>query len=196
MKKHLIWKLLFASFALTGTPIVAADAMTKPIAMRIVNFKTCVETSKAGKQEQAAFEALKKQIELTLEDKEKTLNDLANKLNDVDYLDSLSPEAETELKRKFRALNQELNQQQNQFFQSLNQTNVRVVQKLSELVGKASTEVAQKQGIQMILNEETSFFYAPDLDISKDVVAVMDRMYEAEVTNAKQNASGQEGKKG
>ena len=84
-----------------------------------VDFKECVEGSKLGKQEQSTFENLKKQMEKALEEQEKTLTDLATKLNDTDYLDSLTPEAETELKRKFRALNQEMNQVQSQYYQTL-----------------------------------------------------------------------------
>ncbi len=72
----------------------------------VVNFKTCVEQSEMGKKEQANFESLKKQMEGVLEEKEKALNEIANKFNDPDYLDSLSPEAEAELKHKFRSLNQ------------------------------------------------------------------------------------------
>lgn len=153
--------------------------------VRIVNFKTCVEQSKTGKQEQAAFDALKKKMETSLEDKEKVLTDLATKMEDADYLDSLSPEAETELKRKFRALSQEYTQQQSQFFQALNQTNVKVIQKLNEIVAKAAHTVGQEQGIDLILNQEASFYNSDDLDISKDIVIVMDQMHSKESSDAK-----------
>src|SRR5580698_1424612 len=87
----------------------------------IVNFGTCVSDSKLGKQEQASFESLKKQMATLLEDTEKQLSDLTAKFNDPEYLDGLSPEAEEELKNKFRTLNEELGRYQNQYYQVMNQ---------------------------------------------------------------------------
>lgn len=171
---------LFAS--LSGAALAAAmlcsatPSDSKPLNIRVVCFKKCVEESKLGKQEQANFEALKKQMESTLTEKEKTLNDMASKFNDPDYLDSLSPEAETDLKRKARALSQELSQQQNQFYQTLSQTNMQVVQKLSETVTKVADQIAKAEKIDLILNEESAFYYSPEIDISAKVIAAMDQM--------------------
>jgi outer membrane protein len=145
----------------------------------IVSFKSCVEQSKIGKQEQANFEGLKKQMESVLAEKEKSLNDMASKFNDPDYLDSLSPEAETELKRKFRGLNQEIAQQQNQYMQTLQQTNFKVVQKLQDQVTKAATIVAKNEKLDLILNDEGTFYFAPALNISDKIVGILDKDYEA-----------------
>lgn len=143
-----------------------------------VNFKLCVEESKLGKQEQASFEAMKKQMENVVEEKEKTLNDLANKLNDADQLDLMSPEAETELKRKFRGLSQEMSQIQQQFYQTLQQANFKIVQTLSEAVNKAAEQVAKDQKLDLVLNDETCFFANKALDVSTKVVTEMDRQFD------------------
>lgn len=169
------------SLALTGicflSSPLSADVGGKAPVVRIVNFKTCVEQSKMGKHEQATFEGLKKQMESVLEEKEKVLNDHASKVNDPDYLDSLSAEAETDLKRKFRAMSQEIAQLQNQYYQALSQTNMKVLQKLNEVVVEASKKIAKEKNIDLILNEESAFFYSSDLDISSEVVAFMDKNY-------------------
>lgn len=157
----------------------------QPINIKVVTFKTCVEGSKLGKQEQASFEALKKQMESALESKENVLNEMAQKFEDPDYLDSLSPEAETELKRKFRALNQEYTTIQNQYVQTLSQTNMKVVQKITEVVAKATAEVAKRLKIYLVLNDESAFFISPELDISTQVVAVMDEMFDQEAKETK-----------
>lgn len=179
MNKYLIVWLLLAS-----TMLSAADE-GKTLKTRFINFKNVVEKSKLGKQEQGSFETLKKQMETVLEEKEKTLNDMMTKLENADYLDSISPEAETDLKRKFRALSQELNQQQNQYYQTLNQANFKIVQKLTEFVNKAANKVAKRDSIDMIVNEESTFFYNPVLDISEQIVAVMDEDFEKELKAAK-----------
>lgn len=163
---------------------VSADEV-KSLKTRFVNFKSVVEKSKLGKLEQGNFEALRKQMEVVLEEKEKSLNEMMSKLDDPNYLDSISPEAETELKRKFRALSQEVTQLQNQYYQTLNQANFKIVQKLTDVVNKAADKVAKKHNIDMIVNEETTFFYNPSLDISEQIVAVMDEDFDKDVKAVK-----------
>lgn len=167
--------------ALCPTKACAAEGafeQTKPLRIAVVNFKTCVEKSKIGQKEQSTFDGMKKQMENILKDKEKSLNEVASKFNDIDYLDSLSPDAETELKRQFRTLNQEFNQQQSQFYQVLSQANVTIVQKLTDSVTKASTEVAKANKIDLILSEDSGFYHAASLDISSLVIKAMDEAFE------------------
>ncbi len=177
-------KFFIGCLLLLSTTVNAAEEV-KTLKTRFINFKNVVEKSKLGKLEQGNFETLKKQMETVLEEKEKSLNDMMAKLENADYLDSISPEAETDLKRKFRALSQELNQQQNQYFQTLNQANFKIVQKLTEEVNKAANKVAKKDNIDMIVNEESTFFYNPVLDISELIVAAMDEDFEKELKAAK-----------
>jgi outer membrane protein len=173
----------------SAVPTSSTFEQKKPPRIASVNFKTCVEKSKLGQKEQSSFEAMKKQMETILEEKEKALTDVASKFNDIDYLDSLSPEAEAELKRQFRTLNQEFNQQQNQFYQQLSQTNMQVIQKLNDAVTKAAEEVAKKNQIDIVLNQDGCFFCVAGIDISNLVVRVMDETYEKESKDAKPSAS-------
>jgi outer membrane protein len=182
----------FAAVSLCGAAETAVKEQTaggklsdQNLNVKVVTFKTCVEGSKLGKQEQASFEALKKQMESVLESKEKVLNEMAQKFEDPDYLDSLSPEAETELKRKFRALNQEYTTVQNQYVQTLSQTNMKVVQNITEVLTKATAVVAKRHNISLVLNDESAFFISPDLDISAQVIAVMDEMFEQDAKETK-----------
>lgn len=179
--------LLLAAFSLCS----AADAFeqSKPPRIAVVDFKKCVEKSKVGQKEQAGFEAMKKQMETILEEKEKSLTDVASKFNDIDYLDSLSPEAEAELKRQFRTLNQEFNQQQNQFYQQLSQTNMLVIQKLNDAVTKAAEDVAKKNQIDIVLNQDGCFYCTDKIDISAMVVKAMDEIFEKEGKDAKPAAA-------
>lgn len=171
-------------FNLLASMSLVAAGPTTPPKVAIVNFKQVVEESKLGKQEQASFENLKKQMEAVIGEKEKSLNEVASKLNDADYLDSLTPEAETELKRKFRAMNQELSQQQAQYYQALQQSNMKIVQKLQEAITKACEQVAKDDKVDLILNDEACFFTHPDLNVSSKVVKILDQMNEQEIKDA------------
>lgn len=163
----------FAALLVLGSTLEAAG-------LGVVDFKICVENSKMGKKERENFDVLKKKMEGQLEEKEKSLKDMATKLEDTDYLDSLSPEGETDLKRKFRALNQEMATLQNQFLQLLQQTNVKILQKMHESVEKASASVAKEKGLDAVLNKEACFFVTPALDISNTVVERLDKQFEEE----------------
>lgn len=176
---------LTLSFLMPQSAEAAAAKADQGLKIRYVNFKSCIENSKLGKQEQANFDSLKKQMETMLSEKDKTLSDLAEKLEDPDYLDSLSPEAETEIKRKFRTLSQEMTQQQNQYLQTLQQTNFKVLEKLDHAITEACKILAQKNGYNSINNDEATFYYDKDLDISQEVVAIMDELFDKEAKEAK-----------
>lgn len=144
----------------------------------IVNFKKCVESSKLGKQQQQTFEQMKAQMESLLQQKEKEFTDISTKLNDPDYLDGLTPEAENEMKTKFRNLNQELATTQNQFLQTLQQANVQIVHMLSEEVSNAAGDIAKSKGFDTVLNVDAVFYSKPSLDISEQVIAKMDEKFD------------------
>ncbi|MFI5334146.1 MAG: OmpH family outer membrane protein, partial [Chlamydiales bacterium] len=133
-------KLLLSLF--TSTLLCTSSAFAADAGVGVVNFGNCVTDSKLGKQEQASFEALKKQLSSLLEDTEKQLNEISTKLNDQEFMDGLSPEGEEELKNKFQNLNEELNRYQSQYYQVLNQANMRIIQMLSTSISTAAEKVA------------------------------------------------------
>lgn len=169
--------------ASTAAPAYAADA-TATVKVGVVNFKQCVEKSKLGKQEAASFEALKTQAEQVLQGKEKELAALAQKLDDADYLDSLSHEAEAELKHKFRALNQEMAQQQQQLYQTLSQANFKIVQKLTDAVSSKAKEIGQKLNLNLVINEDACFYYHDGLDITDKVISGLDEAFDKQTAPA------------
>lgn len=171
--KHRFIPILLTAVGLASTAFTADAAPS----FGIVNFGACVSDSKLGKQEQASFESLKKQMTTLLEDTEKQLNDMAAKFNDPEYLDGLSPEAEEDLKTKFRTLNEELGRYQNQYYQVMNQANMRIVQTISGSINAAAEKVASAKKLSMVVNKDACFYYVPGLDITSMVVAEMDKTY-------------------
>ena len=151
----------------------------------VVNTKKCLEESKLGKQEKANFEKMKLQMESVLEDKERELEEIEARLEDEDYLDSATDEVVNELKRKKRSLRNEGMQLQGQYLQTLQQANVKIVQKLTDMIGKSSEQVAQEtantsQPIEIIFMDEACTFYAPRLDVSDKIIAKMNALFDAE----------------
>jgi outer membrane protein len=175
MKRFLIATALTAG-SLTAS-LLGADA---PHKIGVVNFATCVTDSKYGQQEQNAFEAMKKQMSSLMEDTEKQLREITEKLQDKDYLDGLSPEAEQELKNKYNTLSDEMQRYQQQFYQVLQQTNYKLVQNIGTQIGTASEKVAAAKGINAVINKEACFYYLPSLDITSDVIKEMDKVFEAD----------------
>lgn len=165
----------------------ATSSQTSSLKVGIVNFKTCFEGSKLGKQEQGRFEQIKKQLEATIEAKEKELNELSPKFSD-EYLDTLSPEAEAELKGKYQKLAHDLSQQQNQYYNMLQQANFQIVQAVTEAVSDAAKKVAAAKGLDLTLNEEVCFSHNDAFGISKEVIAQMDAAFDKKQTEAEKPA--------
>ncbi len=183
MKRHFVPVLLAA----LGLSTAAFSAESAP-SFGIVNFGTCVSDSKLGKQEQASFETLKKQMSTLLEDTEKQINELSAKFNDPEYLDGLSPDAEEELKNKFRTLNEELSRYQNQYYQVMNQANMRIIQTLGTSINTASEKVAKDKKLTMVVNKDACFYYTPDRDVTNFVIAEMDKNF---VQDSKKQANAE-----
>lgn len=158
--------------------LVSATATSSK--MGVVNFKKCVEGSKFGKQEQARFQDMEKQFQTTLEAKQKEANEMASKFSE-EYLDTLTPEAEAELKAKYSKVNQELNQLESQAYNMMHQANYQIVQKLNDAVAKASEGVAKAKGLDVAFNSDACFYSSDALDISNDVIAEMDKQHAQEI---------------
>jgi outer membrane protein len=159
-----------------AVPAAPAAASMISLPIGVIDFKACVEKSRTGKQEQTSFEEMKKKMDLSLQEKQKLLQEINAKLNDEDYTDSLSNEALAELKHKFRMMGQELAQQEEQCYQLLGQHNAQAIQKLQSLVEKAAEMVAKQEGLLMIQNREACFYYAPQLDKTDLVVSQLDKL--------------------
>ncbi len=177
-------RFILTLFTAMGLSTAAFSAEPIP-SVGVVNFGTCVSNSKLGQQEQSSFESLKKQMATLLEDTEKQLSELSAKFNDPEYLDGLSPEAEEELKNKFRTLNEELSRYQNQYYQVMNQANMRIIQTISTGINSASEKVAKEKKLNMVVNKDACFFYASALDVTDLIIAEMDKNF---ATNSKKQA--------
>lgn len=171
-------KKLLMIAVLSASALVAGESAAK---VGVVNFATCVTDSKYGKQEQSSFESMKKQMTTLIEDNEKQLREISEKFQDKDYLDGLSPDAEEELKVKFRNLSEELNRYQQQYYQVLNQANYKLIQSMGKNINSAAEKVAANKGINMVVNQEACFYCLPSLDITAEVIKEMDKNFELDV---------------
>jgi len=175
-------RYLVTAFILAGLQLCAAEQK-----VGIVNMENVFMETKLGKQEQASFETMRKQFSSLLEDTDKQLRDLHEKLSDKDTLDGLSPEAEAEMKNKFAQLNEEMNRYQQQYSQFLQQGQQRLVQSIFGGITQASEKIAAAKGYTMILNKQACFYSAPTLDVTTDMIKEMDKNFEDE---AKKQAAG------
>lgn len=157
----------------------------------VVNFASCVTESKAGKQEEENVQNVRKQIASMAEATEKELKELTAKLDDTEFVDSLSPKAEEEMRLKVQTLQEDMGRYQNQFYQFLQQAQYQMYQKMSGSIAKASEAVAKEKKLDYVINKEACFYIRTDLDVTKEVIAVMDRDFDA-APKAKELSKDQE----
>lgn len=174
-----MYKTLFLSVFAT-TALFAKDA---PV-IGAVNFNTCTSESKSGKKEQESFEALRNHMASLVENTEKEIKELSAKFEDSEYLDSLSPKAEEELRLRFQTLQEDMGRYQSQFYQIMQQAHYQTMQKMQGAIAKAAEKVAKEQKLDYVLNREVCFYINPDLDVTSSVIVEMDRLFDADPTNA------------
>jgi len=146
----------------------------------IVNFGTCLSESKIGKKEQGNIEALRKQMSAMMTETENKLRDLDAKFADSEYLDSLSPQAEEEMKATHQSLQEDLGRYQQQFYQMIQGANYQLVQKMSNSISAASEKIAKQKKFKYVINKEACFYVGSDLDVTPLVIQEMDKTFELE----------------
>lgn len=155
---------------------VANEANTKKIG--VTNFSQCLSDSKYGKKEQESLENLRNHMQSLVQDTEKSLKEKVALLQDPDHLDGLSPDAEKELRMQVQMLSEEMGKYQNQFYQVLNQAQMKMVQNMSEQIKSAAETVAKSHGFSFVVNKDACFYY--DEDVTNLVLEQLDVNFDIE----------------
>ncbi|MBS0647672.1 MAG: OmpH family outer membrane protein [Verrucomicrobia bacterium] len=167
------------ALVLAGLQLFAPLSAAEP-KVGIVNFENIFTETQLGKQEQASFETMRKQFASLLEDTNKQLKEIDDKLQDKDYLDGLSPEAEQEMRGKFAQLSEEMNRYNQQYYQFMQQGQNKMIQAVFGGLNQAAEKMAAAKGYTMILNKQACFYSAPTLDITNDMIKEMDKSFDEE----------------
>lgn len=168
-------KRTFLAISCLGASLFASEKAS----IGVVNFASCITESKSGQKEQEGMENIRKQMSSTIENTEKELKEISAKFEDTEFLDSLSPKAEEELKLKYQTLQDDLGRYQNQFYQVLQHSQYQVIQKMSGEIVKAAEVVAKEHHLELIVNKEACFYNRPDLDVTQSVIQQMDKSFES-----------------
>lgn len=182
---QMIIGLIFAACA-TVTSLSAQSATSfssqQSLKVGVINTRRCMEEAKASKHERTNLEKMKSQMESVLKDKEKAIQSIQSKLQDEDYMDSLSDEAERELKHKRKTLMEEGMELNKQFVDTLENANMKIVQSLIEQISKICKEIAvdPTQPLDIIFTSEACTYYGEQLDITDRVLAKLDARFDAE----------------
>ena len=167
--------LLFISLSLVSSPAFAASSTSM---IGIVNLRRCLEESALGKKEAAEFEKMKKQFSNSMGKMEEELSSIYSKLQDDDYMEGLSESAATELRKKFEELSAEYNTAQGQYYQILNQSNLKRMQKIMDEVKKASEIVRVQEGLSVLLNEDVVLAIDASADKTDDIIKILDDSFQ------------------
>ena len=167
--------LLFISLSLVSSPAFAASSTST---IGIVNLRSCLEESALGKKEAAEFEKMKKQFSNSMGKMEEELSSIYSKLQDDDYMEGLSESAATELRKKFEELSAEYNTAQGQYYQILNQSNLKRMQKIMDEVKKASEIVRVQEGLSVLLNEDVVLAIDASADKTDDIIKILDDSFQ------------------
>lgn len=169
---------------LSNTPAKEVDLTTnddkRNITIGIVSFANCIQESKYGKREQSTLKALQNQITSLVKDTEQQLQEIASKLNDPEYIDTLSPEGEQELKIKFQNHQEDLMRYQQQYSEFINQANYKVMQTMFFHVKNAAKVVSEKLNLDYVLDENSVICNNAGIEVTNQVIQELDMLFEKE----------------
>ncbi len=174
--RHYSW-ILAGCLAFSG--MACADT-TPAFNMGTVNMQKCVEKSLVGQKYDKDIRDLETKLKASLDEKQTALKDIADKLKNEDYLDSISPEAEQELQAKGQNMQMELQQLNQQAMQMMQQARGMAMQELSRQIGAASQDVAKERAFSLVISEEACLFTSTTNDVTDAVVAKMNATFEKE----------------
>ena len=152
------------------------------VSVAIVDVRKCAEHSKMGKQEQKNVRELTDQVQKALEDKKKAAEDLHAKLEDQDYIDSITPEEELKQKQQLQAMIQEFMQLRQEYApQAMQQAQGMYAQKMGQAVSASAKRVAKDRGYDVVLNSDSSFYFKDSLEITSEVILDMNTLYDQQI---------------
>lgn len=186
-KKMMKAALMLALFSVATLSYAEAEE----IRVGVVDFRTCLEKSYIGQAEQQKLEAMRNEMVNSLESKEKLLTEVMEKLKKPEYLDTLSPQAEEELQKQYASLSEEIQMYQNQAYQALNQAQMKMFQSVSEQVAKSAEYLARENNLDIVLNQESCFYFKRPLEMTQIVVQELNRHFQPE-TDSTQTADAGE----
>ncbi|MDE3055380.1 MAG: OmpH family outer membrane protein [Verrucomicrobiota bacterium] len=174
-------------------PILAAlsFATAEEKSFAVVNFNDCYKDSKLAQHEREGVEMLQTQMGSLIESTQKELKEISAKFEDSEYLDTLSPQAEEELRAKQDGLQERLQSYQEQLYQIMHQAHYQAIYKLRAAVSTAAQKIAHENGFQYVLNQESCFYVDPELNVTTLVITEMDREFDQEMASAQEAQDGQ-----
>lgn len=166
------------TICLTLTTLLLGFKATALSATGIVNPTSCMEKSKFAAAKRSELDSFGKELQAKLETLHKEYKELEDKLKNTEYVDSITPEAEKNLENEKAAKAQKLGMAQSEFSQMMQQKQMEFYQSLQENIGIAAAEVATEKELANIASKDLFFFFDSNLDVTDDVIAKMDQIYE------------------
>ena len=167
----------------------ASAENTDKLKIGVVDFRTCIEKSYLGQEEQTKLEAMRNEMINSLEDKNKLLTEVMDKLKKPEFLDTISPEAEEKLQKEYAQLSEEIQYMQNQAYQALNEAQMRMFQTMNEQVQKSSEYLAREHGLDLVINQEHCFYYKRPLEMTQLVIQELNRHFQPDKSTAENSDS-------
>jgi len=148
-----------------------------------------MEKSKFASAKREEIEGFGKELQVKLETLHKEYKEVEEKLKNTEYVDSITPEAEKALENEKAAKAQKLGMAQSEFSQMMQQKQMEFYQALQENIGEAAQQIAAEKSFDNIASKDLFFFFDQKLDVTDEVVAKMDELYEQKQAEAKKAAS-------
>lgn len=176
-----LFLLLAATSLISSKTALGAAATGAP---GVVNFQTCMEKAKIAQDKRRELENFDKQFRVKIDEIQKHCKEIDDKLNNVEYVDSITAEAEENLKKERQAEMQKLMGTQNEFQQIMQQQQMAFSQSFMISLGDAAQKVAKEKKLSHVIAKEACLYYDDNLDLTEDVIAKINAIYDKQQREA------------
>ena len=171
--------LKVASLALVVCLALGGSALAADTKIGVFNSQSIAIDSEPGK---AARQKLESQFGAEKTQLEKQFKDMQSKAESLQaQMATLSQKAREEKQRDFMNQRRDFEEKSRNFTRKVESFELQIRQNLAKILFEASQNVSKNKSLNLILDSGTGavFFVTPDLDVTKDMLAEVNRLWKA-----------------
>gem|GEM_PF-4221427 len=173
-----LWIGVFCFFSFSLCPCLSEGGEGEPLSFGYVSMMFCCTHSQYGKKEMDRLNHESAKIRHYISEVHQQIQELEEKLQDPDYLDCVTPDAEEEIRVRLISLQKEEKRRRRVAEGQLRQMEFQFVQDVSRLAVEAAKHVAEDQKLSFIVKDEQFLYCQNGHDCTNAVVGEMDRLHQ------------------
>ncbi|WP_108623867.1 OmpH family outer membrane protein [Candidatus Similichlamydia epinepheli] len=161
----------------------------------VLNFESCVTGSRHGQRGTGLLDSANQKMREELKDIDEKIQSLQDNLQDENLKETMTEEARNELQKEWMSLRRARDERAAYGNNKLYRLQMELVQKLGEMITKASSKVCKKFGLKLLVSSGATHYHEESLNLTNEVIVALDEMEDfvlsSESTTEEEESSSQ-----